>query len=172
MRIENICENSAPNETRPPPGGADSLPQSKTGGLWRRIVMNKWVYILFLPALIYFAVFSYSCYYGIVIAFKDYKPFVGIVESEWVGLKHFRYILQDRNFTRLLWNTVKISVLRILVAFPVPIVFALLMNEVKNMRFKKSRTDDYLLPELYFMGCVCGDCLHVHRAERRNQPGA
>lgn len=99
--------------------------------------MNKWVYILFLPALIYFAVFSYSCYYGIVIAFKDYKPFVGIVESEWVGLKHFRYILQDRNFTRLLWNTVKISVLRILVAFPVPIVFALLMNEVKNMRFKK-----------------------------------
>lgn len=109
----------------------------RTGGLWSRIVKNKWVYILFIPALVYFGIFTYSCYYGLLIAFKDFKPFVGIRGSEWVGLKYFRYLIQDKNFPRLLWNTVKISTLRILICFPVPIIFALLMNEVQNLHFKK-----------------------------------
>lgn len=109
----------------------------KLGGLRNRILRNKWVYILFIPALIYFGIFTYSCYYGLLIAFKDYKPFKGIMGSEWVGLKYFRYILMDKNFPHLLWNTVKISTLRIIFCFPIPIIFALLMNEVKNMRFKK-----------------------------------
>lgn len=109
----------------------------RRSSLWNRMVMNKWVYILFLPAFVYFAIFSYSAFYGIVIAFKDYKPFVGILESEWVGLKHFKYVLQDRNFLNLLFNTVKISLARIVFSFPVPIIFALLMNEVRNLRFKK-----------------------------------
>lgn len=143
FQIDNVAERkwaavkSVSNTVRRKghtPGNALS---PKTGGLWHRIMMNKWVYILFFPAVVYFLVFSYSCYYGIVIAFKDYKPFIGVAESEWVGLKYFRYILEDRNFTRLLWNTLKISVLRIVFAFPVPVIFALLMNEVRNMHFKK-----------------------------------
>lgn len=109
----------------------------RTGGLWSRMKKNKWVYILFIPALVYFGIFTYSCYYGLTIAFKDFKPFIGIRESEWVGLKYFRYLIQDKNFPRLLWNTIKISSLRILVCFPIPIIFALLMNEVQNLHYKK-----------------------------------
>ena len=109
----------------------------RTGGMWNRICMNKWVYILFLPALVYFGIFCYYCMYGITIAFKDYKPFIGIAKSEWVGFKYFGYLVKDQNFLRLVWNTIKISALRIVFCFPIPIIFALLMNEVKNMHFRK-----------------------------------
>lgn len=126
QRNKNSCPQTQPEKLQP-----------RTSGLWNRILLNKWVYILFLPALVYFGIFCYSCFYGILIAFKDYKPFLGINKSEWVGLKHFRYLLNDKNFVRLLWNTVKISFLRIVFCFPIPIIFALLMNEVKNMHFRK-----------------------------------
>lgn len=109
----------------------------RTGGLWSRILKNKWVYLLFIPALVYFGIFTYSCYYGLLIAFKDFKPFVGIMKSEWVGFKYFGYIFNDKNFPRLMWNTVKISTLRIIFCFPVPIIFALLMNEIQNLKYKK-----------------------------------
>lgn len=69
--------------------------------------------------------------------FVDFKPYLGISGSEWVGLKHFKNILSDRNLLRLLYNTLKISVLRIIFAFPVPIIFALILNEVKTPWFKK-----------------------------------
>ncbi len=110
----------------------------KRSSLRYRISMNKWAYILFIPAFLFFLIFSYSAYYGIAIAFKDFKPFIGISGSEWVGFKHFQAILNDRNLYRLLYNTLKISILRILFAFPVPIVFALLLNEVRNVHFKKA----------------------------------
>ncbi len=95
------------------------------------------MYILFLPALIYFGIFTYSCYYGLGIAFVDYKAFKGLSGSEWVGFKYFERILTDVNFPRLMWNTLKISTLRIIFCFPIPIIFALLMNEVQNPLFKK-----------------------------------
>ena len=113
------------------------MQKGMNSNLWHRIVMNKWVYILFIPAFVYFAIFSYSTFYGISIAFKDYKPFVGINGSEWVGWKHFKSVFQDINFYRLMRNTLKISVARIIFEFPIPIIFALLLNEVRNLRFKK-----------------------------------
>lgn len=115
----------------------EALKKRKLGQLWNRMCLNKWVYIMFIPALVYFAVFSYSCYYGISIAFKDYSPFRGIIESQWVGLQHFKNILNDRNLPRILKNTLKISILRIIFQFPVPIAFALMLNEIKSQRFKK-----------------------------------
>lgn len=124
--------------------GGDALKKTKeqrqtirSGSLFRRMWKNKWVYILFIPTFVFFAVFSYASYYGIAIAFVDFKPYLGISGSEWVGLKHFKNILSDRNLLRLLYNTLKISVLRIIFAFPVPIIFALILNEVKTPWFKK-----------------------------------
>ncbi len=110
----------------------------KTGSLWARIMQNKWVYILFLPSLIFMIIFNYSPLYGLAIAFKDFKIFKGIADSEWVGLFHFELIFKDPKFYTLLWNTVRISVLRILVCMPIPIVFALLINEVRSRWFKKT----------------------------------
>lgn len=109
-----------------------------SGSLLRHMLMNKWVYILFIPTLLYFAIFSYAAYPGIAIAFVDFKAFLGLKGSEWVGLKHFERIFADRNLSRLLFNTIKISTLRILFAFPVPIIFALLLNEVKTPWFKNT----------------------------------
>ena len=140
-----------------------SAAQPKGIPLSHRIARNKWVYILFIPAIVYFSVFHYSSYYGISIAFKDFKPFIGIAGSEWVGFKHFRYIFEDPNFLRLLYNTLKISIMRIIFSFPVPIIFALLMNEVRNMRFKKSEHPD----SCFFAGSLRG---HHPAPDRQSSP--
>lgn len=110
----------------------------RPGSLWARIVQNKWVYILFLPSFIFMCVFNYAPLYGLTIAFKDFKPFIGIADSKWVGFFHFKTIINDPKFYTLLWNTVKISTLRILCTMPVPIIFALLVNEVRCRWFKKT----------------------------------
>ena len=109
----------------------------KTGSLWKRILQNKWVYILFFPSLVFMIVFNYSPMYGLAIAFKDFKIFSGIAASKWVGFKYFKMIFNDPKFYSLLWNTIKISMLRILVCMPIPIIFALLINEVRSRGFKK-----------------------------------
>ena len=119
---------------------ANKAKPGRTAGasLWKRIRKNKWTYILFLPALIYLVIFCYAPFYGIQIAFKDYKFFAGIEASDWVGLKWFKMVLTDPKFFQLLRNTIKISLLRILFTMPVPIIFAILLTEVKGKRFKKA----------------------------------
>ena len=68
------------------------------GSVWKRMARNKWVYILFLPSLVFLAIFCYSPLYGLSIAFKDFKLFQGIAASDWVGFKHFETILTDPKF--------------------------------------------------------------------------
>lgn len=94
-------------------------------------------YLFLVPAILIVVVFSYIPMYGIIIAFKDFKMARGIVGSEWIGLAHFQKIFSDPNFYRVLMNTIKISVLSLITSFPVTIIFALLVNEIMNMRFKK-----------------------------------
>ena len=106
--------------------------------LWKRIVQNKWTYIFFLPTLIYLGIFSYAPFYGLQIAFKDYKIYQGIAASEWVGLKWFEMIITDPKIYKLLWNTVKISVIKSVFLMPAPIIFAILLTEAKGKMFKKS----------------------------------
>ena len=94
-------------------------------------------YLFLIPALIIVILFSYMPMYGIVIAFKDFKMARGILGSEWVGFAHFQKIFSDPNFYRVLFNTIKLSVLSLVTSFPVTIIFALLVNELMNMRFKR-----------------------------------
>lgn len=108
------------------------------GSVWKRMARNKWVYILFLPSLVFLAIFCYSPLYGLSIAFKDFKLFQGIAASDWVGFKHFETILTDPKFYTLLKNTLVISGLRLLFCMPIPIIFALMINEVRVSWFKKS----------------------------------
>lgn len=106
--------------------------------LLRRMWQARYLYLFILPTLVYFFVFSYIPYYGLSIAFKDYKIFLGISASPWVGLKYFIEFFRSPDFTRLLRNTLLISFMRIVFGFPVPIIFALLLNEVRHTLYKRT----------------------------------
>jgi putative aldouronate transport system permease protein len=76
--------------------------------------------------------------YGVVVAFKDYQPLLGIMESEWAGFKYFERLFTNSQFITLLRNTLIISTYKLIFVFPAPILLALLLNEVRNQRFKKT----------------------------------
>ncbi len=113
-------------------------PAVARGDLSRRVKRAMPYYIFLLPAAILVFLFSYMPLGGIVIAFKDYKMARGIGGSDWIGFANFQKMFSDYNFWRVLKNTVKISVLTLLTSFPVTIIFTLLVNELMNLRFKKT----------------------------------
>lgn len=102
-----------------------------------KIFRDRWLYLLLLPGLIYFIVFRYAPMYGLVIAFKNYVPFLGINGSEWVGWQNFRNFFVNPDFRRLLYNTLLLAFLNITIGFPVPIILALLLNELRHKIYKK-----------------------------------
>ncbi|MHA6481707.1 ABC transporter permease [Paenibacillus sp. strain BS8-2] len=98
---------------------------------------NYDLYLLSIPAFIYFIIFQYGPMYGLQIAFKDYNPVKGFLNSDWVGLEHLARFLSSYNFWLLIKNTLFINLYELAVAFPAPIIFALLLNEIGKARFKK-----------------------------------
>ncbi|MDE0228376.1 MAG: ABC transporter permease subunit [Spirochaetaceae bacterium] len=115
------------------------------GARWRLMRRYKLIYLLLLPAAAYFVLFQYGPMYGIQIAFKDFKLLKGIWASEWVGFEHFVAMFGAPRFWQVLRNTVVISVLKLLFGFPAPILFAIMLNELIGVRFKKSvQTISYL----------------------------
>ena len=118
----------------------------------RRAWKSRYLYLLLLPTLAWYAIFMYGPMYGLQIAFKDFMPFLGIEGSPWVGFKHFTSFFQSEYFWRLIKNTLGISLYSILVGFPVPILLALLMNEVGNKYFKKGVQTIAYLP--HFISAV------------------
>lgn len=102
-------------------------------------------YLMLILPLIQVIVFNYLPIYGIQIAFKDFKMKRGIVGSAWVGLKHFEKMFNDPTFYRVLQNTLRLSFLNLLFIFPLTVIFALMMNEVRNDKFKRiTQTITYL----------------------------
>lgn len=95
-------------------------------------------YILILPAFIWYAIFQYAPLYGIQIAFKNFTGAKSIIETPWVGLRHFRLFFGGYYFKQLLWNTVSLSLYSLIVGAPIPIILALMLNEVKNQGYKKT----------------------------------
>lgn len=124
--------------------------------LSRDFQLNKWKYLLILPVLVYFILFSYKPMYGIVIAFKNYRPTLGILESPWVGLQQFKNFFNDVYFTRLLRNTFTISGLSILFGFPAPIILALLLNEIRSTKFKRTVQTISYMPYFISVVVLCG----------------
>lgn len=101
--------------------------------------------LMFLPIVIYFFVFKYIPMGGIMMAFKDFKVRLGLFDSPWVGLENFRILFATNTFGRAVQNTIQISFMRILFGFPVPIILALLLNEVRSKGYKKAvQTVTYL----------------------------
>ena len=116
----------------------------------------KSLYLLAIPVVIWYILFHYKPMYGLIIAFKDYRPGLGIAGSEWVGLKHFISFFKSFYFERTLKNTLIISFTQIIFGFPAPIIFALLLNEVKNMKFKRTIQTISYMPHFISTVVICG----------------
>jgi len=94
---------------------------------------REWqIYLMLLPMIIWFAVFLYKPMIGLQVAFKDYSIFKGVAGSPWVGFEHFQTLLDSDQFWRALKNTFMISMLSLCFGFPVPIILALMFNEITN----------------------------------------
>ncbi len=113
---------------------------------------NWQLYVLIAPAVIYFFVFNYLPLYGIQIAFKDYKAVSGIAGSAWVGFKHFSNFFNAYYFKRLLGNTLILNVYYLLWSFPVPIIMAILLNQVKGNKIRQTIQTTIYVP--YFISTV------------------
>ena len=115
--------------------------QKKKESLGIRLLKNmkkNWIlYVMIAPVVVYYIVFAYTPMYGILLAFKNYKVKQGIMGSPWVGLDHFRRFFSAYNFKQLIGNTVGISVYSLIIGFPIPIVFALMLNYLTHNRLKK-----------------------------------
>ncbi len=135
-----------------------TLPKKNTLGVrigkeWKE---NYELYIMFLPALVYYLIFSYKPMYGALMAFQNYAPAKGIWGSDWVGFKHFIDFFKSYYFVRVIRNTVTISVNSILFGFTTPIILALLINELQNMKMKRLVQTVSYLPHFISTVVICG----------------
>ena len=110
-----------------------SVARTNLGRIWK----FRHIYVFLLPAIVWYAIFCYYPMYGVLLAFKDYKFNLGILGSPWVGLKYFETFLTDSYFYIILKNTLAISLLKLICGFPAPILFALMINEVTHVKYKK-----------------------------------
>ena len=123
--------------------------------IWRDMVRCRWLYFLLIPAIIYFFIFKYIPIYGLRIAFMDYNQYAP-EKSIWVGVDQFIKLFTKKSFIPVLWNTIKISLLKLLCGFPVPIILALMMNEIKNVKFKKISQTLLYLPHFISWAIMAG----------------
>lgn len=111
--------------------------QTQKRSLGKRILLNWQVYLLLLPGLIWYTIFCYIPIGGLSLAFKDYKANLGIWGSPWVGLANYDFVMRDPDFFQALGNTIIISLSRLVFQFPIPIILALLINEIRSTRYRK-----------------------------------
>lgn len=111
--------------------------------MWRQ----RWLYLLILPAIILVFIFNYIPIYGLSLAFRRYSPALGPFRSPWIEPLFYNFwFLRDPEFWRVMWNTLRISVFKFLFGWPAPIILALLLNEVRNVTFKKTVQTITFLP--------------------------
>lgn len=137
----------------------------KHGSLWKRICFNKYVYIFVGISLAYYLIFSYAPMYGVLLAFKQYKASKGILFSPFIGLAHYADIFGRWEFWRAFKNTVLISFSRIIVEFPVPIILAVLINEISAKRYKKILQTVYTFPHFLSWVIVASISLNLMGSE-------
>lgn len=118
--------------------GAAEVPLRKRNSPLKKMKKSWQLYLVIFLPMVYLILFKYVPMYGVIIAFKNYIAVKGILGSPWVGLKHFEYFFSSPLLFRLLYNTISISLYSLLAGFPLPIILALSLNEVKNIRFKKT----------------------------------
>lgn len=118
--------------------GNSALVHSGKPNWMKYLRKHSFLYLLLAPALILTLIFKYGPMYGAIIAFKDFSPIKGILGSEWVGFKHFDKFLSSPNFEVIFMNTLKLSLFGLILSFPVPILLALMLNQVRRAGVKKN----------------------------------
>ncbi|MBR0463535.1 MAG: sugar ABC transporter permease [Clostridia bacterium] len=127
------------------------------GQIVRRDFKKHWrIYALIVPALIFYIVWCYGPMYGIIIAFNDFKPKRGILGSEWVGLQWFRDFFRSAYAYRTIRNTLFISFYNLLFGFPAPIILALMLNEMRSMKYKRTVQTITYMPYFISLVVLCG----------------
>ncbi|MNO48284.1 putative multiple-sugar transport system permease YteP [compost metagenome] len=112
------------------------MAKGKSASVVTALKRYKLLYLMILPGLLYFIVFKYLPMGGLMIAFQDYQPYLGITGSPWVGLKHFIRLFTEPTFIMLLRNTLILFAMNIVIFFPLPILVALMLNELRNRHLK------------------------------------
>ena len=120
--------------------------QKKVIKLGKNIRKNIGLYIMLAIPLAWYIIFKYIPMYGLQIAFRRFNPTLGITKSPWVGITYFKQFFESYYFKDILWNTVSLSLFTMLIGFPMPIILALLINEIKNTKFKKAIQNITYLP--------------------------
>ena len=110
----------------------------KRNRIVKNLIRNRWIYLMILPGLLYILIYKYIPMYGLIISFQDYKPYKGILGSEWVGFKHFERLFLSPDFWMILRNTLMLFALQLFIYFPIPILLALMLNEVRSVLFKRT----------------------------------
>jgi putative aldouronate transport system permease protein len=118
----------------------------KNKSLLIRIMQNRGIYLVLLPGVLWYIFFAYFPLYGLSLAFKTFKANMGIIRSPWVGLQNYVYVFRDQAFMEAIYRTLKINILRLICSFPVPILLALMINEVRLGRSKKILQTIYTFP--------------------------
>ena len=122
---------------------------------------QRYFFIALLPALIYYIIFHYGPMYGLTIAFKDFNFSKGIMGSEWVGFKNFALFLSTRDFRTVLSNTLIISMMQLIIGFPIPILFALLLNEVRSKTYKRVIQTISYMPHFFSWVVLAGIFIEI-----------
>lgn len=120
-------------------------------------IRRNWsLYLMIVPGILFYLIFMYGPLYGALIAFKDYSPGLGFLESPWVGLKHFKDFFASSECFRLIYNTLKINLAALCFGFPAPIVLAILINEMGNGKFKRFTQTVSYMPHFISLVVICG----------------
>ncbi len=119
-----------------------NLKKSRFYGYWK----YKYLVLMFIPAIVYYVIFHYIPIYGVTLAFKKFEVLRGIMGSPWVGLENFEFLVTLGSFWEVFRNTILISIYKTVWGFPAPIIFAILLNEIKNAYFKKTIQSVSYLP--------------------------
>jgi putative aldouronate transport system permease protein len=127
-------------------GTSAAKPLVHRQSLIKDLIRDKYLYLLLLPGIVLLLIFKYYPMYGLVIAFKEYNIFTGISASPWVGFQQFDRLFRTPDFGKIFANTFIISALKLLFGFPAAIIFSLLLNELKNILFKKFTQTIIYLP--------------------------
>ncbi|WP_261800587.1 sugar ABC transporter permease [Paenibacillus sp. PAMC21692] len=130
-----------------------------------RIWKDRYLLLLGLPGLIYFMMYKYAPMFGLYLAFIDFNPFQGMFNSAWVGLDHFKRIFADDEVLRVIWNTLYMSFLQIVFAFPMPILLAIMLNEARNQVYKRFIQSIVYLPHFLSWVVVVGIWIIFFRGE-------
>lgn len=128
----------------------------RSSNIWKRIVKNYWLYIMLAPGVLYFVIFRYLPMWGVLISFQDYRPNLGMMNSQWVGLKHYHRFFFEAEFWRLFRNTMILAIYNLVFFFPLPIVLALMLNEVRKEAFKRTVQTIVYIPHFVSWVVVVG----------------